>query len=168
MECVRKITVVSVSSQMRSASCCIELTGHLIEYAEWLIHEQRRRLEGKSPGDGHPLLHPSEKPGKDLSRDCRPRRPVSYLAGGPGTIVPDGHGSGATTAPAGFNAWEATEMGRGFSRHDQENCSHSETITISTSGLDRNVCEICGHVSMTLTSDLEGDIDRNVFARQAE
>lgn len=59
-------------------------------------------------------------------------------------------------------------MGWGFSGPDQESCSHSETITISTSGLDRNVCEICGHVSMTLTSDLEGDIDRNVFARQAE
>lgn len=63
---------------------------------------------------------------------------------------------------------EATEMGWGLGRPDQENCSHSKTITISTSGLDRNVCEMCGHVSMTFTSDLEGDIDRNVFARQAD
>ena len=54
------------------------------------------------------------------------------------------------------------------SRPSQDNCSHTQTISVSSSGVDRIVCEICGHVSVSFTTALTADIQRTQFARPAD
>lgn len=47
-------------------------------------------------------------------------------------------------------------------------CTHPETVTTVTAGIERIVCETCGHVAVLLQSELEGDLDRSRFARPAD
>ena len=47
-------------------------------------------------------------------------------------------------------------------------CDHRKTITIRATGLERIVCEHCGHVSFIFVSDMTGDIDRDRFAREVD
>lgn len=45
---------------------------------------------------------------------------------------------------------------------------HEETLTTITCGLQRIVCESCGHVGVRYIRPIAGPIDRRRFARQAD
>lgn len=45
---------------------------------------------------------------------------------------------------------------------------HEETLTTITCGLQRIVCESCGHVGVRYIRPMAGPIDRRRFARQAD
>lgn len=47
-------------------------------------------------------------------------------------------------------------------------CLHEETLTTITCGLQRIVCESCGHVGVRYIRPIAGPIDRRRFARQAD
>ncbi len=47
-------------------------------------------------------------------------------------------------------------------------CAHGSTITVMSAGLERIVCEDCGHMSFRYASALSGDVDREQFARRSE
>ena len=47
-------------------------------------------------------------------------------------------------------------------------CMHEETLTTITCGLQRIVCESCGHVGVRYIRPIAGPIDRRRFARQAD
>lgn len=60
-------------------------------------------------------------------------------------------------------------MSWGFNnRGNVATCPHSNTVKVSTAGLERTVCEFCGHVSVAFTSDSTSVIDRDSFARPAD
>ncbi len=45
---------------------------------------------------------------------------------------------------------------------------HEDTLTTITCGLQRIVCESCGHVGVRYIRPIAGPIDRRRFARQAD
>lgn len=45
---------------------------------------------------------------------------------------------------------------------------HEQTLTTITCGLQRIVCESCGHVGVRYIRPIAGPIDRRRFARQAD
>jgi len=47
-------------------------------------------------------------------------------------------------------------------------CPHIETLTTATAGLERIVCEACGHLSFNFPEDLSGPVHRRWFARPAD
>ncbi|CAN5793956.1 hypothetical protein BH23ACT4_BH23ACT4_00310 [soil metagenome] len=47
-------------------------------------------------------------------------------------------------------------------------CLHEQTLTTITCGLQRIVCESCGHVGVRYIRPISGPIDRRRFARQAD
>lgn len=54
------------------------------------------------------------------------------------------------------------------SRVNQANCTHTTTITISAAGMERSICEACGHVSFDYQPKLSKSIDRDRFARTVD
>ena len=60
-------------------------------------------------------------------------------------------------------------MSWGFnSKPNPKACAHSETITVCSAGLEREMCEICGNVSVHYMSGISSEVDRNAFARPAD
>jgi hypothetical protein len=53
-------------------------------------------------------------------------------------------------------------------RLTMENCPHRETLTTTTNGLERTVCETCGNLSVRYTLVLNGPVTRESFARPAD
>lgn len=49
-----------------------------------------------------------------------------------------------------------------------QRCSHEATVSVRMSGLERVVCERCGHVTVRYLSALSGSVDRSRFAREAD
>ena len=47
-------------------------------------------------------------------------------------------------------------------------CSHQSTVTVITGGLERVICEDCGHVTIRYESMISGDLDRSMFSRDAD
>ncbi len=47
-------------------------------------------------------------------------------------------------------------------------CSHQSTVTVITGGLERVICEDCGHVTIRYESMISGDLDRSKFSRDAD
>lgn len=47
-------------------------------------------------------------------------------------------------------------------------CAHSSTLTVRNSGIERSVCEACGHVSFQALEGLSGKADRRKFEREVE
>ena len=47
-------------------------------------------------------------------------------------------------------------------------CPHTETLTTATAGLERIVCETCGHLSFNFPEVLSGPVHRRWFARPAD
>jgi hypothetical protein len=47
-------------------------------------------------------------------------------------------------------------------------CLHTETISTTTAGLERIVCEACGHLSFRFPEFLSGPVDREMFVRPAD
>ncbi len=65
-------------------------------------------------------------------------------------------------------AWEDTEgglimKGRWFQKI--ATCQHTSTISVIGGGLERAVCEECGHVSVRYESSITGNARRENFAR---
>ena len=50
----------------------------------------------------------------------------------------------------------------------QDRCAHSVSVTVQSTGIERVVCEACGHVSVHFLSGLTGEVDRDRFARPIE
>jgi hypothetical protein len=50
----------------------------------------------------------------------------------------------------------------------QERCAHAITVSVRTAGIERVVCEACGHVSVHFLTDLTGEVDRDRFARSID
>ena len=47
-------------------------------------------------------------------------------------------------------------------------CVHSETVNVISNGLERVICEQCGHVSVRYESMISGDLSRSQFPRKAD
>lgn len=47
-------------------------------------------------------------------------------------------------------------------------CGHPTTVTVRNSGIERTVCETCGHVSFRPIESLSGKADRHMFERAIE
>ncbi len=47
-------------------------------------------------------------------------------------------------------------------------CPHENTENVTTLGLERTICEACGNVSVLFSDGLEGEADREQFARRAD
>ena len=54
------------------------------------------------------------------------------------------------------------------SRVNPQKCSHSGAITVRSTGVERFVCETCGHLSISFVTAQAEDFRRDVFARQAD
>jgi hypothetical protein len=53
----------------------------------------------------------------------------------------------------------------GMRRPDQAKCSHAETAAVRSTGIERIVCEACGHVSFSFQTESDAEIEREMFAR---
>ncbi len=49
-----------------------------------------------------------------------------------------------------------------------EECLHTETVSTTTAGLERIVCEACGHLGFRFPEVLSGPVDRDRFIRPAD
>lgn len=58
-------------------------------------------------------------------------------------------------------------LGRRLERR-RARCEHRETVSVKTAGIERVVCEACGHVSVRFLSDMDGQVERESFARPSE
>lgn len=67
-----------------------------------------------------------------------------------------------------IEAREALHMFTKRGRSARAHCTHSETVTIRHAGIERTVCEGCGHVSLRALESLSGRLDRNRFERRVE
>jgi hypothetical protein len=47
-------------------------------------------------------------------------------------------------------------------------CDHPDPIKVRSGGIERTVCEYCGHVSFSFVADLTDGIDRDQFAREID
>lgn len=47
-------------------------------------------------------------------------------------------------------------------------CLHHELVTVVSIGMERVICESCGHVSFRYLGELSGNIDRSRFGRQVD
>jgi len=54
------------------------------------------------------------------------------------------------------------------SRPNPDTCAHADSITVNTVGLQRVICETCGHVSVNFIDDVGGKVSRAAFAREAD
>jgi len=50
----------------------------------------------------------------------------------------------------------------------QAKCPHRATVSVQSAGIERVVCESCGHVSVHFLTGLAGEVDRTRFARPVE
>lgn len=50
----------------------------------------------------------------------------------------------------------------------QNNCPHRVTVAVRSGGIERRVCESCGHVGVHFLADLSGEVERTSFARPVE
>lgn len=53
-------------------------------------------------------------------------------------------------------------------RRDAKACTHTATLSTISSGVERAVCEECGHLSIRFHRSLTGPVDRDWFARPAD
>ena len=49
-----------------------------------------------------------------------------------------------------------------------ERCAHVSRISVIVAGLERTVCDTCGHVSFASSGELTGAVERRRFARPAD
>lgn len=47
-------------------------------------------------------------------------------------------------------------------------CAHETCLTITAAGVERSICETCGHISVRFLSELSGPVTREHFARPAD
>jgi hypothetical protein len=47
-------------------------------------------------------------------------------------------------------------------------CSHESTLSVAAAGVERSICENCGHISVAFLSEMSGPVYRSRFARPAD
>lgn len=47
-------------------------------------------------------------------------------------------------------------------------CHHDHVLTITACGVERSICETCGHISVSFVSEVSGPVSRGHFARPAD
>lgn len=47
-------------------------------------------------------------------------------------------------------------------------CSHVHSVSVISEGVEREICEDCGNVTVRYESMIDGAIDRGAFARDAD
>ncbi len=50
----------------------------------------------------------------------------------------------------------------------RRDCTHMATLNVITGGLERVICEDCGHVSVRYESMISRDVHRSQFKRKAD
>lgn len=50
----------------------------------------------------------------------------------------------------------------------ERDCKHQSTVSVISAGLERVICELCGHVSVRYESMIRQDVKRSQFTRQAD
>ena len=53
-------------------------------------------------------------------------------------------------------------------RFARPECEHTDTVTVRNSGIERTICEACGHVSFVAQEGLSGTASRSQFERVSE
>jgi len=59
-------------------------------------------------------------------------------------------------------------VGAKWVRQTAKDCPHTETLITATAGVERIVCETCGHLSFSFPEVLSGPVHRRWFARPAD
>lgn len=54
------------------------------------------------------------------------------------------------------------------SRTRPRECAHDTTLAVLAAGVERSICEICGHISVRFVARVTGPVTRNHFARPAD
>lgn len=67
-----------------------------------------------------------------------------------------------------FLAREAPKVLSRRARFARPDCEHVESVIIRNGGLERTVCETCGHVSFKGLESLSGKASRSQFERASE
>lgn len=65
-------------------------------------------------------------------------------------------------------AREAFDMFVRWGKLAHAECEHPSTVTVRNAGIERTVCETCGHVSFRGLEGLSGSVDRRQFEREGE
>ena len=47
-------------------------------------------------------------------------------------------------------------------------CQHETRLTVTAAGVERSICETCGHIGVRFTFELAGPVTREHFARPAD
>jgi hypothetical protein len=47
-------------------------------------------------------------------------------------------------------------------------CLHETTISVTAAGVQRSICETCGHISVRFLTEMSGPVYRSRFARPAD
>lgn len=47
-------------------------------------------------------------------------------------------------------------------------CRHETRLTVTAAGVERSICETCGHIGVSFTFELSGPVTREHFARPAD
>lgn len=58
-----------------------------------------------------------------------------------------------------FNRW---------ARPASTSCEHSHRMTVRASGIERAVCELCGHVRFRAVEGMSGTVERSQFRRASQ
>ena len=59
-------------------------------------------------------------------------------------------------------------MLRGKLKPDRSTCDHTDTIAVSSAGMDRVICSNCGFVSFAVSLELSAPVNRDMFAREID
>jgi len=59
-------------------------------------------------------------------------------------------------------------LGRLSKSRDRHACLHTANLTVVSAGLERVICEACGHLSFRYLAELTGKIDRSRFLREVD
>ncbi len=77
---------------------------------------------------------------------------------------------GLLSLPQTVQSCRCRELGetvpRTHPRH--RDCTHEVTVTVISNGLERVICEQCGHISIRYESMISGDLTRSQFPRRAD
>lgn len=47
-------------------------------------------------------------------------------------------------------------------------CAHPTSLSVIAAGIERRICETCGHLSISFVSEVSGPVTRSHFARPAD
>lgn len=59
-------------------------------------------------------------------------------------------------------------LGRLSKNRDRQECLHTANMTVVSAGLERVICEVCGHLSFRCLAELTGKVERSRFLREVD